>query len=104
VMAEVGLTIPQGVALGVDAGSGVAEAAVGRMGNRLGSRLSGAHPGLDYGHASGGRGGGGQTIINVTVQGSVVTENELLSKLQSAQLKKASNNWQGGFKLPGRAT
>jgi len=106
VMAEVGMTIPQGIAMGVDAGSGVAEAAVGRMGNRLGSRLSGAHPGLYFGHAGGGGGhggGGGNTIINVTVHGSVTTENDLLTKLQAAQLKRSNNNWQGGWKLPGRA-
>lgn len=106
VFRDVGLSIPQGVALGVDAGTPVAQAAVGRMGSRLG----GGHPGIDYGHAGGGggSGGGGSVTIhnttNVTVQGSVTTENDLLTKLQSAQLKKANNNWQGGWQLPGRKT
>ena len=105
VFRDVGLSIPQGVALGVDAGTPVAQAAVGRMGSRLG----GGHPGIDYGHAGGGGGGGGGTVTihnvtNVTVQGSVTTENDLLTKLQSAQLKKANNNWQGGWQLPGRKT
>lgn len=39
----------------------------------------------------------------VTIQGSVTTENDLLTKLQSLQLRKASNNWQGGWQHPGRA-
>ena len=108
VFADIGYGIPQGVAVGVDAGTPVAQAAVGRMG----SRLYGGHPGVSYGHdgaAAGGwhGGGGGVTIhnvTNVTVQGSVTTENDLLSKIQAAQLKKANNNWQGGWRLPGRKT
>ena len=107
VFRDVGLSIPQGVAMGVDAGTPVAQAAVGRMGSRLG----GGHPGVSYGHdgaSAGGHGGrsGGVTIhnvTNVTVQGSVTTENDLLSKIQAAQLKKANSNWQGGWRLPGRA-
>jgi hypothetical protein len=34
----------------------------------------------------------------------VTTENDLLSKLQTLQLKKANSNWQGGWSLPNRRT
>jgi len=106
VFAAFGMALPQGIAQGVDAGSPVAEAAVGRMGQRTAGAF---HPGVSRGHdgafAGGGGGGGNVTIINnttVTVQGSVTTENDLLSKLQAVQLKKANANWQGGWQLPGR--
>ncbi len=106
VFAGLGMTLPQGLAQGVDAGSAVAEAAVGRLGQRTAGAF---HPGVSRGHdgafAGGGGGGGNVTIINnttVTVQGSVTTENDLLSKLQAVQLKKANANWQGGWQLPGR--
>jgi len=100
VFRDVGLSIPQGLAMGVDAGSGIAEAAVGRMG----SRLSGAHPGLAYGHA-GGHGAPPAVHVtnNVTVMGTVTSERDLLDSLQELQLAKADRNWQGGWTHPGRA-
>jgi TP901 family phage tail tape measure protein len=106
VMVPPGMSIPQGVALGIDRGTGTAMSAMGRMGGRLAAW----HPPAGYGHpAAGGSygGGGGQVVIHnhyaVTVQGNVHTENDLLAALQNRQLVKASNNWQGGWQLPGRA-
>jgi hypothetical protein len=66
-----------------------------------------------YGHGggsgggSGGSGGGGTTIINnhydINIQGSVASEDQLLTRFQQGLLTKASNNWQAGVILPGRA-
>jgi hypothetical protein len=69
--------------------------------NRLASAAGHAAPG---GHG-GGHGGGGTVVNNyyVTVQGSVTTQQDLLSSLQEMHLTKAANNWQGGWQLPGRA-
>lgn len=66
---------------------------------------SGAHP-VAAAAASGGHGGGGTVhhTTNVTVQGTVTAERDLLNSLQNLQLKRASNNHQGGWKLPGRGT
>lgn len=65
---------------------------------------SGAH--LVAAAAASGGGGGGtvHNITNVTVQGTVTAERDLLNSLQTLQLKRASNNHQGGWKLPGRGT
>ena len=108
VFAEIGMGVPQGTAQGVDAGSSIAEAAVSRMGNRMaGSRLSPYHPGLSYGHpadggSSGPSGGGGHTTVNVTVMGSVMSENDLIAAVSKGLLKQGNRNWQTGVILPGR--
>ena len=104
VFRDEGVSIPQGVALGVDAGTPVAVAAVGRMG----SRLSGAHPGVSYGH-DGAFAGGGHSVtvhqtINVNVSGSVMSDNDLANTVQRAFNKRGNNNWQTGLVLPGRKT
>ena len=97
------MTIPQGVALGVDAGSSIAEAAVSRMGQRAAGAY---HPGGFSGGHGGGSGSGNVTIHNethVTVQGSVMAEHDLANTVQNVLLKKGSNNWQAGLVLPGRS-
>lgn len=105
--AEVGMPIPQGVALGIDQGVGTAMSAMGRMGGQLAAWRSPAGYGNPAaGGSYGGHGGGSVVIHNhysVTVQGNVHTENDLLRALQERHLTNASNNWQGGWRLPGRA-
>ena len=111
VFAERGAMVPAGVAMGVDAGAGQAAAAVGRMG----SRMTGAyHPAMAYaggfggghggGSGSGSGSGGGDThvTVNMTVMGSVSTQNDLINAVQRGLLKKGSNNWQVGVIRPGR--
>ena len=103
VFAGFGMAIPQGLAAGVDAGSGIAAAAVGRMG----SRAAGAfHPGYSGGSGGSGSGGVGNTVINVSmnIQGSVMSENDLANTVQRAFNKRGNNNWQTGIVLPGRRT
>jgi hypothetical protein len=107
--ADLGMEFPAGVAMGIDRGAVLAASAAGRVGSAV---AGGYHPAASYGHAAGYGGGsgggsgsgGGNTTIHVTVQGSVTTENDLLSKLQTLQLKKANSNWQGGWSLPNRRT
>jgi hypothetical protein len=91
---ELGLTIPQGTATGVDAGSSIAEAAVRRMGQRA----------IQAWPVSGGSGpgGGGHTTI-IQVQGHVMTEHDLVNLVQEHVLTRANNNWQTGWRPPGRA-
>ena len=107
VFADIGYGIPQGVAVGVDAGTPVAQAAVGRMG----SRLYGGHPGVSYGHdgaaAGGWHGGGAQNVTvhqttNINVSGSVMSDSDLASTIQRVFNKRGNNNWQTGLVLPGR--
>jgi hypothetical protein len=108
VFAEIGMSAPQGAAMGVDQGTHLAAAAVGRMG----SQMAGAyHPGLSYGHAGGyggGHGGGGSTTIiyhtdvHMVVQGSVAAQNDLVSAVRKGIRKTANNNWQAGVIPPGR--
>lgn len=65
----------------------------------------GAHPAAAA--AYGGSSGGAvhyHDHTTVHVAGNVTTERDLLSSLQQRQLSRASNNWQGGWKLPGRGT
>jgi hypothetical protein len=111
VFAERGAMVPAGVAMGVDAGAGQAVAAVGRMG----SRMTGAyHPGMAYagyggghggGSGSGGGGGGGDThiTINMTVNGSVSTQQDLVNAVTKGLRAKGAANWQTGIIRPGRA-
>jgi TP901 family phage tail tape measure protein len=94
VFRDIGMGLPQGLALGVDAGSGVAEASVRRMGQRA------VHAWPGGGH--GGHGGGGHTTI-IQVQGHVMAEHDLVNLVQEHVLTKANNNWQTGWRLPGRA-
>jgi hypothetical protein len=103
VMRDIGIGLPQGLAMGVDAGSAAAEASVRRMGQRAAGAF---HPGYAHGGGYGGRGGGGTVHYhyNVTVQGHVTTEHDLLSKLQELHLTRTNNNWQSGWSLPGRKT
>ena len=100
VFAGFGMALPQGLAQGVDAGSAVAEAAVSRMGNRAAGAY---HPGAFSGGGSGGSGSG--TVINVTmhVQGSVMSENDLVSTVQNGLLKQGLQNWRTGIVPQGRA-
>jgi TP901 family phage tail tape measure protein len=99
VFAEIGRGFPEGLALGVDAGSAVAEASVRRMGQRAVAAFPAGHPG------SSGHGGGGQVshVTNVYVQGHVMAEHDLVNVVQEHVLTRANNNWQTGWRLPGRA-
>jgi hypothetical protein len=108
--ASLGAEFPAGVAMGIDRGAPMAASAAGRLGSSV---AGGYRPPAAYAHAGGGSGGGGgggggggdtHYHFAVTVQGSVTTENDLLSKLQTLQLKKANSNWQGGWSLPNRRT
>jgi Phage-related minor tail protein len=110
VFADLAEMVPAGAAMGVERGTPMAASAVGRMGSAMagGYRPSiGAYHGGGYGGGSGGSGGGGNvtyhTDVHVTIQGSVTTENDLLTKLQGIQLQRSANNWQAGWNLPGRA-
>ena len=103
VFRDIGMTIPQGAAQGVDAGTGLATAAVGRMG----SQMAGAfHPGYGGGgHGGGGSGSGGgatNVTVHMTVQGSVMSEHDLTTTVQNGLLKLGNRNWQTGAVLPGR--
>lgn len=106
VFAEVGLSIPQGVAMGVDQGTGTAMSAMGRMGSRL--SMAPFRPPAGYGHPaaggsfSGGGGHGGTEQININVK-VMVDGHELASVVQEKVLTKSNNNWQSGIILPGRA-
>ena len=102
VFAGFGMALPQGLAQGVNAGSGIAESAVARMGNRVASAY---HPGYSGGHGGGGA-GDTHTTVNVTmhIQGSVMSENDLISTVQRGLLKKSNSNWQAGIVIPGRRT
>ena len=108
VMADVGVSIPQGVALGVDRGTGTALAAMNRMSGRLATAPFRIPQG--YGHpaaggGSGGSGGGSVTYVtnvNVTVNGSVQTERDLVNAVQQGLLRKGNNNWSAGVVFPGR--
>ena len=108
VMAEVGLSIPQGVAMGIDQGTGTAMSAMARMGGRLGGTAP-FHVPSGYGHPAAGGfhggGGGGTTHVTVNVypQGHVMTEHDLVSVVQNGLLTRGNNNWQSGVVLPGRA-
>jgi hypothetical protein len=106
VMADVGQSIPQGVALGIGQGTGTAVSAMNRMGTRLGS-MAPFRPPAGYGHpaAGGSSGGGGTTIIHVhmNIAGNVQAEADLARAMQGHFLTMANNNWQAGLVLPGRA-
>jgi hypothetical protein len=92
---EIGLGLPQGLAMGVDAGSATAEASVRRMGQRAVQAWPAAR--------GSGHGGGGHTEIHIHVQGHVMAEHDLVSLVQEHVLTRATNNWQTGWRPPGRA-
>jgi TP901 family phage tail tape measure protein len=112
VFADLAEMVPAGAAMGVNRGTPMAAAAVGRMGSAMAGGYHAPSFGA-YGHGggsgggSGGSGGGGTTIINnhydINIQGSVASEDQLLTRFQQGLLTKASNNWQAGVILPGRA-
>ena len=62
--------------------------------NRIASHGSGG--------GGGGGGGGGNVTVNVTVQGSVMAENDLMTTVQNGLLRLGSNNWTTGVIFPGR--
>ena len=64
--------------------------------NRIASHGSGS------GGGGGGGGGGGNVTVNVTVQGSVMAENDLMTTVQNGLLRMGSQNWQTGIIFPGR--
>jgi hypothetical protein len=95
-LAQAGNTAALALARDASAASNAANAL-----NRLAQAAGHAAPG---GHGGGHGHGGGTTVINyyVTVQGSVTSEGDLLTALQSRQLQRANNNWQGGWSLPNK--
>ena len=59
-------------------------------------------------HGSGSGSGSGAQVVNITnnitVQGTVMSENDLFGAMQNASLRAGSNNWQTGLIFPGRHT
>jgi len=98
-----GVNIAQGLIMGMDA----SRAAVGAAGARLGRAvlpggLGGGGAGF-YGPAMLGAGGGGRAVtVNVTVNGSVVTEQQLEQVIQQQILRYSIRNSGNGLTLPGR--
>ncbi len=100
---EVGAMIPAGVAVGIRRGEATAISAAQQMSARMAAAGRAAPPG---GFGGGSSGGGGDThyhTYNVTVQGNVTAEQDLLESLRGLQLSHASQNWQSGWNLPGKA-
>ena len=97
----IGYGTGQGMARGIDAGSALAGAAAGRMAQRTAAGY--AHAGTPPGYTHGGGSGGGNTVIHVHVAGNVTAENDLATTIQGIVLTRGANNWQQGWRYPGRA-
>jgi len=108
VMIPPGMSIPQGVAAGIDRGTGSATAAMGRMGRSL--QMAPYQPQASYAHpaAGGSSGGGGDSHVhfhvNAPVHGNLIHQYDFESHLQNTLNGLAERNWQGGVKIPGRAS
>lgn len=106
---EVGAMIPAGVAEGIRSGEGVAFGAMREFGQHMTDVRYGGQPQPAAPLPPGWAGTGGAVHHHyhyspvLHVQGNVHTEEDLLDALQERQLFRASNNWQGGWQLAGRA-
>lgn len=94
VFAEVvGKWIPHGIAEGVDANAHVARDAVRSMSESLVTSPGAATTGLAIaGAGNSGVSGSGTTVINVTVQGSVLSERDLRDVMQEQMLRLGMRN------------
>jgi TP901 family phage tail tape measure protein len=94
---EVGQWIPHGIAVGIQEHAGVAASAVAAMaGGTLGQfgTVGGLEPALAGGAGSAGGIGpaGAQTVVNVTVQGSVTADRDLATTIQRVMGQYGSRN------------
>ena len=94
---EVGQWIPHGIAQGIQQHAGVATSAVAALaGGTLGQfgTIGGAEPALSGSAGQGGSSGSGgaQTVINVTVQGSVTADRDLANTIQKVMGQYGARN------------
>ncbi|MFD0405624.1 phage tail tape measure protein [Kitasatospora sp. NPDC127116] len=95
----VGKSIPEGIAKGIDDHSGIAVDSVGNLTDSLSGSFNGSTslPGLALAGTQGAAGGGTTVVVNVTVQGSVLSEVELRRTLEQQMYQlgmRNSQTWQ----------
>jgi TP901 family phage tail tape measure protein len=95
---HVGKSIPEGIAKGVDDHSQIAfDSVTGLAGNLTGKFTAGGAQGLAVAGGLGGGAGGTTVVLNVTVQGSVLSENDLRDVMERQMLQlgmRNSTTWQ----------